>query len=98
MKKLKKEQNSLGSLTREEGLLAEAKSILPEDIKDDNLLRMQDVKITSKIRELEENLELTKKEFNDIKDTLTKLKQDVVNYTELNERYLDEVGNKKLNI
>ena len=39
---------------------------------------------------------LTKKEFNDIKDTLTKLKQDVVNYTELNERYLDEVGNKKL--
>lgn len=92
----KRQQNSLGSLTREEGLLAEAKSILPEDIKDDNLLRMQDVKITSKIRELEENLELTKKEFNDIKDTLTKLKQDVVNYTELNERYLDEVGNKKL--
>ena len=80
-------QNVLAELTKEEGLLNEAKAVLPEGITDDNILRDSLSKIKAKIQNLEENLENSKNLYIQAKDSVTKLNQDILNNTELLEKY-----------
>ena len=91
-----KYQDILVSLNREEGLLNEAKSILPSGITDDKELTDSIVKIKVKIKELEANLEMTRKLYNEANENLTKLNQDIVNNSKLFEKYSSDLNNKKL--
>lgn len=88
-------QNVLAELRKEEGLLAEAKGVLPEGINDDSVLQSSLSEIKVKIKGLEENLETCKTLYLKAKDSLTKLKQDILNNTALLERYNDALCNTR---
>ena len=88
-------QNILAELRKEEGLLSEAKDVLPDGINDDKLLQKSLVEIDAKIKGLEENLENSKNLYLKAKDSLTKLKQDIINNTNLLERYTEVLNNTK---
>lgn len=80
-------QNILAELRKEEGLLDEAKAVLPEGITDDNVLKNSLVEIKIKIKNLEDNLEKSKNLYLKAKDSLIKLKQDILNNKDLLEKY-----------
>ena len=86
-------QNILAELRKEEGLLTEAKAVLPIGISDDKMLQSSLSEIKEKIKNLEENLENTKNLYLKAKDNLTKLNQDIFNNTALLEKYNDALCN-----
>lgn len=89
-------QEILISLNREEGLLNEAKSVLPEGIHDDKELKDKRRNISLKIKELEENLDITKRLYIEAKDSLIKLNQDILNNTALFGEYTEKLNNIRI--
>ena len=65
-----KYQDILARLNREEGLLNEAKSILPSGIEDDKELKDNAVKIKTRIKELQDNLDISRKLYVEANDNL----------------------------
>lgn len=88
-------QNVLAELRKEEGLLTEAKAVLPEGINDDSGLQSSLAEIKVKIKNLEENLENSKNLYLKAKDILIKLNQDILNNTSLLEEYKNNLVNTK---